>query len=247
MATLEKIRNKAGLLVTVVGVALFAFIIGDLLNSGSSFINRNQNNVVVVDGEAVDYQYFMNRENELSEYYKLQMGSQNLSEQYMTQIRQAVFDEIVMEKLLFPRLDKLGLVVTPQEMTDMVEGENISPVLLQNPLFTNPQTGMFDRSSVIMFLNQIKNIELYPVESQGQLQQYKTLWMFLEKNIKLSRMQEKYSTLLSKAIVANSLEAKDAFENTSISSDIAYVMESFSNIPDSTINVTKSEIEKLYQ
>ena len=246
MATLEKIRNKAGLLVTVVGVALFAFIIGDLLNSGSSFINRNQNNVVVVDGEAVDYQYFMNRENELSEYYKLQMGSQNLSEQYMTQIRQAVFDEIVMEKLLFPRLDKLGLVVTPQEMTDMVEGENISPVLLQNPLFTNPQTGMFDRSSVIMFLNQIKNIELYPVESQGQLQQYKTLWMFLEKNIKLSRMQEKYSTLLSKAIVANSLEAKDAFENTSISSDIAYVMESFSNIPDSTINVTKSEIEKLY-
>jgi peptidyl-prolyl cis-trans isomerase D len=30
MATLEKIRKKAGLLVTVVGVALFAFIIGDL-------------------------------------------------------------------------------------------------------------------------------------------------------------------------------------------------------------------------
>ena len=35
MATLEKIRSKAGLLVLVVGVALFAFIIGDFLNSGS--------------------------------------------------------------------------------------------------------------------------------------------------------------------------------------------------------------------
>lgn len=30
MATLEKIRSKAGLLVLVVGLALFAFIIGDL-------------------------------------------------------------------------------------------------------------------------------------------------------------------------------------------------------------------------
>ena len=29
MATLEKIRSKAGLLVLVVGVALFAFIIGE--------------------------------------------------------------------------------------------------------------------------------------------------------------------------------------------------------------------------
>ena len=33
MATLEKIRSKAGLLVLVVGLALFAFIIGDFLNS----------------------------------------------------------------------------------------------------------------------------------------------------------------------------------------------------------------------
>ena len=33
MATLQKIRNKAGLLVIVIGVALLAFIIGDFLNS----------------------------------------------------------------------------------------------------------------------------------------------------------------------------------------------------------------------
>ncbi len=37
MATLEKIRSKAGLLVLVVGLALFAFIIGDFLNSGSTY------------------------------------------------------------------------------------------------------------------------------------------------------------------------------------------------------------------
>jgi len=246
MATLEKIRNKAGLLVTVVGVALFAFIIGDLLNSGSSFISRNQNNVVVVDGEAVDYQEFLSRENEITEFVKIQNGIQNLPEQYVTQIRQSVFDEIITEKILYPRFEELGIVVTPQEMTDMVEGENISPILLQDQLFTNPQTGMFDRNALIMFLNQLKDIERAPVESQGQLMQYKIWWMTMEKNIKQSRMQEKYATLLSKAISANSLDAKDAFDNSLVSSDIVYAMESFSSISDSSINVTKSEIEKLY-
>ncbi|MDR2915417.1 MAG: SurA N-terminal domain-containing protein [Tannerella sp.] len=246
MATLEKIRNKAGLLVTIVGVALFAFIIGDLLNSGSSFINRNQNNVIVVNGNAVDYQDYMNRENELTEIYKLQTGTTNLSESYMNQIRQSVYEEVVMENIMDPRLEDLGIVVTSQEMTDMVEGENISPILLQLPMFQNPQTGGFDRNAVIMFLNQIKNIESYPENVQGQLLQGKALWMFWEKNIKRNRLTEKYTTLLSKAVVANSLEAKDAFNSSSVSSDIAYVMESFANAADSTINIPASEIEKLY-
>lgn len=59
MATLEKIRSKAGLLVLVVGLALFAFIIGDFLNSGSTYFKQTQERVAEVDGEAIsirDYQ-----------------------------------------------------------------------------------------------------------------------------------------------------------------------------------------------
>lgn len=49
MATLEKIRNKAGLLVAVVGVALLAFILGDFLNSGKTFFRQHQERVAVID------------------------------------------------------------------------------------------------------------------------------------------------------------------------------------------------------
>ncbi|MGL4806018.1 MAG: SurA N-terminal domain-containing protein, partial [Bacteroidales bacterium] len=45
MAALETIRNKAGLLVGVIGLALFAFVIGDFLNSGSSFFRSQQDKV----------------------------------------------------------------------------------------------------------------------------------------------------------------------------------------------------------
>jgi peptidyl-prolyl cis-trans isomerase D len=246
MATLEKIRKRAGLLVTVVGLALFAFIIGDLLNSSTSFISRNQNNVMVVNGNAVDYQDYLARENELTDVYQLQLGTTSLNENYMNQIRQTVYDDIVMENVLVPRLEKLGMIITSEEMTDMVEGENISPVLLQSQMFQNPQTGTFDKTAVVNLLNQLKNMASYPENVQAQLLQYKTLWMFWEKNIKRNRMTEKYMTLLNKAIVANSLDAKDAFNNSSVSSDIVYVMEPFSTVADSTINVPASEIEKLY-
>ena len=246
MATLEKIRNKAGLLVAVVGLALFAFIIGDLLSSGSSIRNRNQSNVMVVNGNAIDYQEYMFRENELTEVYKFQTGMNNITEPYTSQIRQSIFENILTENIIDPRLEALGIVVTPEEMTDMVEGENISPVLYQNQMFMNPETGMFDRNSVLMLLNQIKDIERAPIEYQSQLQQYKMMWMFLEKNIKRNRLNEKYITLLTKGVVANSLDAKDAFDNASVSSDIVYVMESVMSIPDSTVVVSNAEIEKLY-
>jgi len=247
MATLEKIRNKAGLLVGIVGLALFAFIIGDLLNSGSSILNSGQNRVVTVNGNSVDYMEYMARENELTEVYKLQSGQQNLSEAYMNQIRQGVYDEIVMENVLDPRLEELGISVTAEEMLDMTEGENISPVIRQLPFFQNQETGQFDRNAVINFLNQIKNVESYPESAQAQLQQYRMLWFYWEKNIKRNRLNEKYNTLLTKAVVANSLDAIDAFTNTTESSDIAYVMQSFSTVPDSTITVSEAELKQLYE
>ena len=246
MATLEKIRNKAGLLVAVVGLALFAFIIGDLFRSGSSIMNRNQNNIIVVNGKAIGYQDYMIRESELTEFYKFQMGSNNLSEMYMNQIRQSVYEEFVMENIVDPRLEELGIVVTTQEMLDMTEGENISPVLLQVPWFQNSETGMFNRNALLELLNQIKNIDTYSADDQRQLLPFKNVWMIWEKNIKRNRLNEKYVSLLTKAVVANSLDAKDAFNNSSVSSDIFYAMESTASTPDSTIIISNAEIEKLY-
>ena len=42
------------------------------------------------------------------------------------------------------------------------------------------------------------------------------------------------------------LDAKEAFNDAAENSDIVYAMQSYASIPDSTIEVSKSEIEKLY-
>ena len=53
MATLEKIRSKGLLLLIVVGVALVVFIVGDLVNSGSTYFQENSANVAVINGDKV--------------------------------------------------------------------------------------------------------------------------------------------------------------------------------------------------
>ena len=249
MATLEKIRSKAGLLVLVVGLALFAFIIGDFLNSGSTYFRQSQERIAEIDGEVIKIQDYQARVDEMTEIYKMQSGSASLPEEYMTQIRQSVFDGMVQEIVSDEATQKLGMVVGPEELFDMVQGENISPLIQQMQMFVNPQTGAFDKSALLTFLKQIDvdNIATYPAEQQAQLQQAQRFWMFWEKNIKRQRLESKYTTLLSKAIAANALDAKAAFDESVENSDIVYAMQSYATIPDSTIAVSDSEIKQLYE
>jgi len=152
MATLEKIRSKAGLLVLVVGVALFAFIIGDFLNSGSTYFRQSQETVAEVDGEVIKIQEFQDRVDEMTEMYKMQTGSTSLPEEYQTQIRQSVFDGMVQDIVLNEATSELGMGVGPEELFDMVQGENISPMIQQMQMFVNPQTGAFDKTALLNFL-----------------------------------------------------------------------------------------------
>ncbi len=248
MATLEKIRNKAGLLVLVVGLALFAFIIGDFLNSGSTYFRQAQEKVAEINGEVINYQDYQQRIDDMSEVYKMQTGSSSLPEEYMTQIRQSVFDNMVQEIVLNDAAEEIGMSVCPDELFDMVQGENISPLIQQMPMFANPQTGQFDKAALLNYLKAIddENIASIPADQQGQFIKARNFWLFWEKNIKLQRLEQKYTTLLSKAISANKLDAQESFNETAETSNIVYAMQSYSTIPDSTIQVSQSEIDKLY-
>ncbi len=249
MATLEKIRNKAGLLVGVVGVALFAFIIGDFLNSGSTFFRQSQEKIAEINGEVISIHDYQARVDEMAEVYKMQSGTNNVSEELMTQIRQSVFESIVQEVVLGEATSDLGLRVTSEELFDVIQGENISPMIQQMPMFRNPETGSFDKAALLNFLKVVndENIAAYPADQQAQLLQARSFWLFWEKNLKDQTLTGKYSTLLSKAISANVLDAQDAYASTVENSDIVYAMQPYSSIPDSTISVSDSEIKKLYE
>ncbi len=248
MATLEKIRSKAGLLVLVVGLALFAFIIGDFLNSGSTYFRQSQERIAKVNGQTISIHDYQNLVDEMVEMYKMQTGQTSFPDEYMAQIRQSVFDTMVQDIVLGEATEEVGMEVSSDELFDMVQGENISPLIQQMPMFQNQQTGAFDRNALLNFLKVIDDdaIAVAPAEQQDQLIKAKNYWLFWEKNIKRQRLEQKYTTLIVKAVGANKLEAKESFEENAKSADIAYAMQAYATVPDSTIQVSNSELKALY-
>ena len=247
MATLQKIRNRAGLLIAVIGVALLAFILGDLLTSGNTFFRKYQDKAFVVDGDIVSTQQYFDRVTEWEEFQKMISGENTLDENATSQIRDIVYQQMVKERLLDSQAKKLGLSVSKEEINDLVHGESISPLLQQLPLFVDPETGIFDREALVQFISTINADETtLPAEQIGMVRQYKSIWLFIENLIKYQRLEEKYGALLSAAVMANDVEAQTTFAQTQQDADIMYVMQSYYTIPDSVANVTDAEIKKYY-
>ena len=71
MATLQKIRNRAGIAIAIfIGVALAAFILGDLFKSTSSLTRGKAMELAEVDGKVITYPEFQSKVSELEEIYK---------------------------------------------------------------------------------------------------------------------------------------------------------------------------------
>ena len=245
MATLQNIRNKGPLLVIVVGVALLAFILGDLLTSGSTFIGQARDRAFVVDGKVVTTQQYADKITEFEEFQKMISGQTSLDETTSLQIREAVYQQMVRDQLLSSQSDKLGLTVTKAEMNDLVHGQSISPILQQLPFFVNPETGLYSRPALMEFLNVINTASPSPQE-QALVDQYRSLWLFIENMIKTQRLEEKYVSLLSNAVMVNDLEAETSFSLSQQNANIAYVMQSYFTVPDSAVTVTDKEIKDFY-
>ncbi len=248
MATLEKIRSKAGLLVIVIGVALFAFIIGDFLNSGSTYFRQQHNKIAVVDGEGIGIQEFQAREQEMAEIYKMQSGSASLTDDMTNQMRESVYEGMVNRILLDKASEETGFTVGKEELADLLMGSNISPIIQNQPMFRNPQTNTFDRSVLLNFLKTVEaeDFSQQPASVQEQLEPARKYWLFLERIVKEQRMQEKYTNLLTKAVVMNSLDAKAEFEAGKVHVDFDYAVKNYLTIPDDQVSVSEAEIQKLY-
>jgi len=248
MATLQKIRNKAGLLALIIGLALFAFIIGDFLNSGSSLFRQSQQKIAKIGDYTLDYKDYEARIAEMEQVYKIQTGKNTLDDAIASQIRESVYESIVREQLLDQQATLLGVSVTGKEIFSMINGANVHPMIQQLPIFKNPQTGQFDHNMMLNFLQTIQSEDLsaYPADAQEQIKNLKVYWMFWENSLKYTRLEEKINTLLGKAVQANSLDAKASFTDRSDNLNFVYVCEPYNALPDSLFKASKNEVKKRY-
>ena len=244
MTTLQRIRNHGVILLIVVGVAMLAFILGDFLNSGSSFFNKNRENVGVIAGHKVHYSEYETAKDQLTEVYKIESGSNDINEDLSIQIRNQVWQMLLMDYTLREQTDEIGMTVTPEELSELCIGANPHQLIRQRRAFYD-ETGNFNRFALINFLNSLAQTP-ETQEQAANMQQAKSYWMYWENAVRLTHLQEKYVGLLSKLITANPLDAKYAFEAAQTSVNVEFVERPYFAVADSLVKVTNADIKKLY-
>jgi len=244
MASLQKIRNHGALLIAIVGLAMLAFILGDFLNSGSSFFNRSRENVGEIEGQKIHYTEYEAAKEQLTEVYKIESGRTDFDEDTYAQIRNQVWNMYVMDYTLRAQAEKIGMDITADELTELCVGENVHQIIRSRRAFAG-EDGQFSREAVKSLISAINN-ESDDAEQNANLKQAKDYWLYWEKAVRISYMQEKYTALLQHLLKANSLDAEFAFNGRQNGVTVDYVMKPYYAVADSLVKVSDGDIKKLY-
>lgn len=230
----------------VIGLALFAFILGDLMGSGSPTIGKRT--VAEINGKGVGVNDYLQREQSLREFYELNSGGQSLNAQTERQIQQETWSRLVRETILEDAYNNLGITVSTDELKTMVTGDQTmglsgNPALSEphpivRQMFSNPETGELNRAVMTNYFNALDN---------PQFAQEKRRWLFIEKEIVDQKMYEKYFNLVRKGFQPSSLDLMDYETEAGKTTDFAYVSKPFSEVSDDEITFTESDLRQYYR
>lgn len=213
MAVLSKIRNRSGLLIAIIAFALFAFVIGDLFQSGS--FGQPSRYVGSVNGEDVSFEEF-----------RLKVANAEKSGQGMTSVQAAnqVWNQEISIALLTKEFEKLGLRVGEKHIVEVFKAD---PNIGQNPMFLNA-VGKFDIT---------KFKEYFKANPEG-IQFLKER----EKDAELNAKYQIYNSLVKGGLYTTNAEGKLKYEADADKVTFDFVNVPYSSIKDSDIKITDEEI-----
>ena len=135
-----------------------SFILGDFLNSGSSFFNRSRENVGVIEGEKIHYTEYEAAKEQLTEVYKIETGRSDFDEDMSAQIRNQVWNMMMMDYTLRAQAKKIGMDITQDELSELCIGKNPHQIIRGRRAFFD-ENGQFSRDIVVNLLQAINNEE----------------------------------------------------------------------------------------
>lgn len=225
MALIEKIRNRQGLLLLMIGLGMIGFLIPydavmSLLGQGG---NREVGEIDGTSISAIEYQNALQQRRGLFNYANNQA------------LENEVWNDMVEANLLGSDYRALGLQVVQEEFDEIRFGEHLSPFVqrsfYQGGVTEEARNGW--RETFAQMYNDLQQ------GGQGNYQGYANV-------IVQKRLREKYDALVSKGFYANKLEAKYEYVRGKESVNIDYVLVKYADIADSLVNVSDNAVRSLY-
>ena len=222
MISLDKLRKKSGLLIVGIGIAMAAFLLGDLMNSGTSLFNTSSGVVGEINNQVIDYGEF---ETEVQTLDRIFNGTQDRS-----LLRDNLWSDKVNEVVMNDQYDQIGLTVGPEELAGLTFGYKSGEMSLTAKQF-------FGISEQEVSTEQLASLAQQINENDPQR------WIYFENIIRKERLSQKYNNLISQALVVSSIDADAHYNELATQATGRYLFKPF----DSDVEATDSEVLSYYK
>jgi peptidyl-prolyl cis-trans isomerase D len=226
MAMMAKMRSLAPAFIITVGALFVLFMIISDSNVLDVLGNRT-NNVGSVNGEEITYAEFNNFMEQQLAQQREQYG-RDLEDTEIDQVRQQAWETMVTQKLISDQIDEMNIVVTDEEIRDVILGDNPPEFLRQQFI---DSTGQFNRALYDQVLLDPRNRE--PV-------------LQAEEIVRQTKLSEKLQSMISAAVTVGPQEVRRRFIDQNIRMSAQYALVDVNKIPDTEFNVTDAELKSYY-
>ncbi len=250
MGAITRIRQVSPYFLGFVAALFIAFMViqdssfTTLSQSGNSAESKE---IATVNGESISMADYERRVRDVLELQRQQNPNQEVDDET---IRQQVFDEMVNELLRKQQAAKMGIVVTPQQLID---------VMMINPpeqlqLFKD-STGRFDikrQQELISNPDRLGELlaqqNMPDEEVQRQVQQWKQTIFQIEDNVRSMQLQQTLAaTVGASASVPSIAAAEVQYRTDNGTADIEFAALSIDRVPDNAVPVSDDEIKAYYE
>ncbi len=246
MAAIGSLRKRSGLIATIVGISLMAFVLTGLFESGFQFFGED-NHVGVINGTKIAYEEYRTEydSNAVKQMEKSQTS--NLDDQSAEMVSNTTWETFIRKLVLLPEFHSSGIQVSDREMAEIFFGNPPDQMIV--PAFTDQQTGKVNENFIDANGNLSgQRIKEYidKISTDPQSASYWAQWNEFERSVRDNKLQTKYFTMLKKGLQVTTSYAKQDYKNSQTSVKFRYVLKRYQSVPDSTITVTDEEMQKFY-
>ena len=219
MAILNSIRKRGVFLIIIIALALFSFILADVIRNGGFSSEKSLTTVATINGETLTRDIFMKQ---------VELTQRNLGENGTTaQAMNMVWDRELRNVLQQQQYDALGLTAQKEQLE-----ESLRMGLASNPTFQDAD-GVFSSLKVQEYIANVKATN--PTAYQQ--------WLDYENNLKSGALQTTYYNMIKAGMRSTLSEGEQEYRYQNDKINMQYVYVPYTSIPDTDVSVTDSEIE----
>lgn len=220
MAVLNKIRQRSVFLIIIIAMALFAFVLADVFQSGGFTSNKEQNTIATINGTDISRDDF---------FKKVDNTLRNMGQRATNlQAANMVWDNEVKSTLFKEQIESLGLQISDKQLQDA-----LATSLQGNPTFTN-EAGIYDPLKV----------QEYLADAKVNAPQLYAQFVTFEESISQNSLQNTYLNLIKAGVNATPFEGQLEYELVNQKVDIEFVQIPYTSIPNEKIEVSEKEIQE---